>query len=77
MDSEVNCLGLIKGDEIYVFVYSDIYKTEILRTLDRFAENPELSFNWREAMILSQKVREMDSLPSTEDGDRECWENDT
>ena len=28
-----------------------------LRTLGRFASNPELSFTWYDAAVLSQKVR--------------------
>jgi hypothetical protein len=29
-----------------------------LRTLGRFASNPELSFTWYDAAVLSQKIRQ-------------------
>ncbi len=48
----------MKGEERYVFLFDDAHKAEVLRTLGRFASNPELSFTWYDAAVLSQKVRQ-------------------
>lgn len=55
--TDVNVLALVKGEERYVFLFDDHHKAEVLRVLGRFASNPELSFTWYDAAVLSQKVR--------------------
>lgn len=57
MNREINVLALVKGDERYVFVYSEETRSETMRTLGRYASNPELSFSWYDAAVLSQKMR--------------------
>lgn len=56
-DDDINVVALIKGDERYVFLYSDENKVQTLHTIGRFASNPELSFTWHDAAVLSQKIR--------------------
>ena len=53
----VNILALVKGEERYVFLYTDQCRSQVLRTLGRFASNPELSFTWYDAAVLSQRIR--------------------
>ncbi len=55
---DINVLALVKGEERYVFLYDDERKSEALRTLGRFASNPELSFSWYDAAVLSQRIRQ-------------------
>lgn len=57
---DINVLALVKGVERYVFLYDNNKdsKAECLRQLGRFASNPELSFTWYDAAVLSQRVRE-------------------
>ena len=55
----VNVLALVKGIERFVFIYDDERRTETLRTLGRFATNPELNFTWHDAAVLSQKIRQI------------------
>ena len=50
-------VALVKGTEWYVFTYRDGERAELLRTFGRFAANPDLSFTWYDAAILSQRVR--------------------
>ena len=50
-------VGQVKGRERYIFLYEDSQRAEALRVLGRFASNPELSFTWYDAAVLSQKVR--------------------
>jgi hypothetical protein len=54
---DINVLALVKGVERYIFLYDDDSRAETLRTLGRFASNPELSFTWYDAAVLSQKIR--------------------
>ncbi|MDR1480769.1 MAG: hypothetical protein LBJ00_17730 [Planctomycetaceae bacterium] len=58
MGQDVNVLALVKGEERYVFLYNDTSRSETLRTLGRYASNPELSFTWYDAAVLSQKIRQ-------------------
>lgn len=57
MSQDINVLALVKGEERYVFLYDDENRAETLRMLGRFASNPELSFTWYDAAVLSQKIR--------------------
>jgi hypothetical protein len=58
---DINVLALVKGEERYIFLFDDDSRAATLRTLGRFASNPELSFSWYDAAVLSQKVREQTS----------------
>jgi hypothetical protein len=60
---DINVLALVKGQERYVFLYDDASRAETLRTLGRFASNPELSFTWYDAAVLSQKIRQQSPGP--------------
>ena len=55
---DINVLALVKGNERYIFLYDDASRAEALRTLGRYASNPELSFSWYDAAVLSQKIRQ-------------------
>ena len=57
MAQEVNVLGLVKGAERYVFLYDDDSRAELLRTFNRFAQSPGLSFSWFDAAVLTQRLR--------------------
>ena len=51
-------ISATSGKERYVFLYDDENRAETLRTLGRFASNPELSFTWYDAAVLSQRIRQ-------------------
>src|SRR5438094_10321647 len=57
VSQDINVLALVKGAERYVFLYDDSSRAETLRVLGRYASNPELSFTWYDAAVLSQKIR--------------------
>ena len=57
MSQDINVLALVKGEERYIFLYDDSNRAETLRTLGRYASNPDLSFTWYDAAVLSQKIR--------------------
>lgn len=58
MTQDINVLALVKGEERYIFLYDDSRRAQTLRTLGRYASNPDLSFSWYDAAVLSQKVRQ-------------------
>jgi len=58
VSQDINVLALVKGTERYVFLYDDSSRAETLRVLGRYASNPELSFTWYDAAVLSQKIRQ-------------------
>ena len=64
MTQDINVLALVKGDERYVFLFDDDNRGEALRTLGRYASNPELSFSWYDAAVLSQKIRQVTEATS-------------
>ena len=64
MSSDINVLALVKGEERYIFLFDDERRAEALRTLGRFASNPELSFSWYDAAVLSQRIRS--TVPESE-----------
>jgi hypothetical protein len=55
-DDDVHVMAIVKGAERFVFLFDFAHRAEMLRVLGRFASNPELSFTWADAAILSQKV---------------------
>ena len=58
MTQDINVLALVKGEERYILLYDDANRAQALRTLGRFASNPELSFSWYDAAVLSQRIRQ-------------------
>jgi hypothetical protein len=54
---DINVLALVKGSERYIFLFDDAHRAETLRMLGRYASNPDLSFTWYDAAVLSQKIR--------------------
>jgi hypothetical protein len=55
---EFNVLALIKGEERYVYVYDDASQAPLLETFRSQADDPNLSLNWFDAAVLTQKARE-------------------
>jgi hypothetical protein len=58
VSKDVNVLALSKGEERFIFLYTDANKSETLRTLGRFAADPTLNFSWYDAAVLSQRLRQ-------------------
>ena len=51
-----NVLALMKGEEKYVFIFTDEQRLNVIRTVGRFAANPDLSFDWRDAAVLMERI---------------------
>ena len=56
--ADINAFVLVKGAEQYVFKFDDARLAETLQTLRRFAANPDLSFSWSDAAVLTDRIRE-------------------
>lgn len=57
MSCGVNVLALLKGGERYVFLFDDESHEQLLQTLGNYAGDPELSFTWYDAAVLSQRAQ--------------------
>lgn len=58
MRRELNVLALLKGPERYVFVYDDASQEELLDAFRHYASDPNLSFTWFDAAVLTDKARQ-------------------
>ena len=58
MRREYNILALIKGAERYVFVYDDPSRDALIEAFRDLAANPDMSFSWFDAAVLTDKARE-------------------
>ena len=65
MTQDINVLALVKGKERYIFLFDDASRAEALRALGRYASNPDLSFTWYDAAVLSQKIRQTSRQPES------------
>lgn len=65
MDSEINVLALVKGEERFIFLFDDANRDGTLRQLAQFAADPEIDFSWYDAATLSRKIR--DAVPQDDD----------
>ena len=65
MSNEVNVLALIKGAEHYIFVYDDESRPQLIDTIRDQAADPGLSLSWFDAMVLTTKAREQESMEAT------------
>ncbi|HWG41990.1 MAG TPA: hypothetical protein VN688_04330 [Gemmataceae bacterium] len=58
MGREFNVLALLKGEERYIYVYDDDSRSPLLEAFRAQAADPDLSLNWFDVVVLSQKARE-------------------
>lgn len=59
-DCDINIVGIIKGRERWFVIFhaNDDGRADALRRLGMWASDPDLSFTWYDAAVLSQKVRQ-------------------
>lgn len=55
MQREMNVLALHKGTEHYLFLYDDDSLPALVDLFRRYASDSELSFNWFDAAVMSDK----------------------
>lgn len=54
----VNVLAMVKGEQRYVFIYTDENRKSIMGQMGKFAADPELDFSWYDAALCQRRVRE-------------------
>lgn len=55
-----NILAVVKNDgERYIFVYDNHSREQLIQLLASYADNPDLSFNWDDASVLTQKASDL------------------
>ena len=61
MTRELYVLALVKGTERFLFLFDDRDDTanELLQQFGRLAADPDVSFTWYDAAVLSQKLRRL------------------
>lgn len=65
MTQELNVLALIKGDERFLFVYSDDSKDALIADIRDKAADPACALNWFDATVLTERVRNPSAQPNT------------
>ncbi len=65
MTHELNVLALIKGDERFLFVYSDDSKDALIADIRDKAADPACALNWFDAAVLTERVKNPASEPNT------------
>jgi hypothetical protein len=58
MDDDINVLELVKGKERYIFLYDDDQRADVLGQFARSALNPELTFSWYDAAVMTKRLRD-------------------
>jgi hypothetical protein len=64
MHTALNVLHHITATDKYIYVFDDANRDATLRQIAQHAADPELSLTWRDAAMLSKKIRE--TLPIEE-----------
>jgi hypothetical protein len=62
LPNEINVLALIKGTEHYIFVYDDGSRAQLIDTFRDQAADPALSLSWFDAMVLTTKARQQQTM---------------
>lgn len=53
---EFNIVCLVKGDQKYIWLFTDSQRAETLLSIGKMASNPEVDFNWYDAARLRKQV---------------------
>jgi hypothetical protein len=70
LSNELNVLALIKGEERYIFIYDDDSRTQLLDTIRDHAADPTVNLSWFDAMVLTNKAREQQTIAPEQLGGR-------
>jgi len=65
LSNELNVLALIKGAEHYIFVYDNESRPQLIDTFRDQAADPQLSLSWFDAIVLTTKAREQETMEAT------------
>lgn len=63
--NELNVLALVKGAEHYIFVYDDEGRSDLIDNFRDLAADPGVNLSWFDAMVLTTKAREQETMEAT------------
>jgi hypothetical protein len=55
----MNVVAICKGEQRFVFIFDDESLPEALKTVGKYAADPEMPFSWYDAAIVSQRMRNL------------------
>jgi hypothetical protein len=58
VNQDLNVLALFKGSERFVFVFDDASRDELLATIRNAAADPNVTLNWFDAAVLTERARQ-------------------
>jgi hypothetical protein len=58
VNQEFNVLALLKGEEIYLYVYDDASRPALADAFRAQAADPALGFSWFDAAVMARKAEE-------------------
>ena len=64
----MNVLAITKGRERYIFLYDDASHGATLDQIAEFANDPDLSFSWRDAAQVSQRIGRLKAQQDAQPG---------
>ena len=50
-------LAIVRREQRYMWVYDSKHQADVIRSMSRYACDPDLDFTWYDAAMLTQKVR--------------------
>jgi hypothetical protein len=65
LPNELNVLALVKGTEHYIFIYDDASRPQLIDNFRDVAADPQYSLSWFDAMVLTTKAREQETMEAT------------
>ncbi len=65
LPNELNVLALLKGQEHYIFIYDDESRPQLIDNFRDVAADPQYSLSWFDAMVLTTKAREQETMEAT------------
>ncbi|NBO92038.1 MAG: hypothetical protein EBV06_06950 [Planctomycetia bacterium] len=63
MITEFNVLALMKGEEIYLYVYDDESRSALSEVFRTQAADHRLAFSWFDAAVMLRKAEQQVTLP--------------
>lgn len=55
-EPQVHCVALVNRGEQWIIVYRPDQRADALRALGRWAADPDLSFTWHDAAVMTAKL---------------------
>ncbi len=61
MNDEIQVVAMPKGNDRYIVLFDEAHRADALRTIGRWASDPQLSLTWLDAAEMSSSIRNMEA----------------